>query len=70
MNARSILAGTLAALLAGQASAAVSPEDAKALGATLTVVGAEMAGNKDGTIPPYTGGLTTPPANFDKSSGR
>jgi hypothetical protein len=28
-----------------------------------------MAGNKDGTIPPYTGGLTKPPANFVSGSG-
>ena len=48
---------------------AVSPEDAAKLGATLTGVGAEMAGNKDGTIPPYTGGLTKPPANYKPGSG-
>jgi hypothetical protein len=49
--------------------AAVSPEDAAKLGATLTGVGAEMAGNKDGTIPPYTGGLTKLPANYKPGSG-
>jgi hypothetical protein len=43
-------------------------EEAKQLGTTLTAVGAEKAGNKDGTIPAYTGGLTTPPASFQKGS--
>jgi hypothetical protein len=49
---------------------AVSPEEAAQLGKNLTSFGAEMAGNKDGTIPPYTGGLTKPPANFQPGSGR
>ena len=37
--------------------AAVSADEAKQLGTTLTAVGAEKAGNKDGTIPEYTGGI-------------
>jgi hypothetical protein len=49
---------------------AASPEEAAKLGTTLTGVGAEMAGNKEGTIPPYTGGLTKPPANYVPGSGR
>lgn len=48
---------------------AVSPEEAAKLGTTLTAVGAETAGNKEGTIPAYTGGLRTPPANFKPGSG-
>ena len=48
---------------------AVSPEEAAKLGTTLTPFGAEMAGNKDGTIPPYTGGLTKPPASYKMGSG-
>lgn len=51
------------------AYAGVSAEEAKKLGTTLTPLGAEKAGNKEGTIPEYTGGLTTPPAGFDKASG-
>ncbi|PKO31300.1 MAG: DUF1329 domain-containing protein [Betaproteobacteria bacterium HGW-Betaproteobacteria-7] len=54
----------VAALATGAASAAVSPEEAKALGTTLTQVGAQMAANKDGSIPAYTGGLTKAPAGF------
>lgn len=37
--------------------AKVTPEQAKMLGQSLTIVGAEKAGNKQGTIPSYTGGL-------------
>jgi hypothetical protein len=47
---------------------AVSPEEAAKLGTTLTQTGAEKAGNKEGMIPPYTGGLTKPPANYVASS--
>lgn len=44
-------------LLASSVMAAVSPEEAAKLGTTLTPVGAEMAGNADGSIPAWTGGL-------------
>lgn len=57
------------ALATASAIAAVSADEAKRLGSTLTPVGAEMAGNADKTIPAYTGGLTTPPAGFQKGSG-
>lgn len=43
--------------------AAVSADEAKQLGRTLTLFGAEVAGNADGSIPAYTGGLN-PPAEF------
>ncbi len=36
------------------ASAAVSADEAKQLGTTLTPVGAEKAANKEGTIPEWT----------------
>ena len=51
---------------AGVSYAAVSPEEAKKLGTTLTYFGAEKSGNDAGTIPAYTGGVTTPPAGFKK----
>jgi len=64
---------TLAALIAAAgtlaAHAAVSPDEAKALGGNLTAVGAEKAGNKDGSIPAYSGGLTTPPAGYKSGDG-
>jgi len=59
-----------AGLLSAQTAvvhAAVSADEARKLGTTLTAVGAEKAGNTDGSIPEYTGGLVTPPAGFDKS---
>jgi hypothetical protein len=40
------------------ARAAVPPEDAARLGTALTPVGAERAGNADGSIPAWTGGIT------------
>jgi len=60
-----IIAAALAALCSA-AAYGVSPEEAKQLGTTLTAVGAETVGNKEGTIPAYTGGLTTPPASYQK----
>jgi hypothetical protein len=69
MFRKSLVALAIASLTAGSAWAAVSAEEAKQLGTTLTLTGAEKAGNKDGTIPEYTGGLTTPPADFKPGSG-
>jgi hypothetical protein len=34
----------------------------------LTPLGAEKAGNKDGTIPPWTGGITSPPTGYKKGA--
>jgi hypothetical protein len=59
-----LLATSLALPLAGQAQAAVSPAEAAKLGTELTLIGAEKAGNADGSIPAYEGGLTTPPASY------
>lgn len=53
----------------GNSFAAVSAEEAKALGTSLTEMGAIKAGNADGTIPAYTGGLTKAPADFKAGSG-
>ena len=44
-----------ALLAAGPAIAKVSPEEAARLGKDLTEVGAERAGNKDGSVPAYVG---------------
>lgn len=44
-------------LLAASAQAKVSSEEAAQLGANLTPLGAEQAGNAAGTIPPWQGGL-------------
>lgn len=56
MQASSALA---LSLLASSVMAAVSAEEAAKLGTTLTPIGAEKAGNADGSIPEWTGGLPT-----------
>jgi hypothetical protein len=48
---------SLLPLLPAQALAAVSADEAAQLKTTLTPLGAERAGNKDGTIPAWDGGL-------------
>lgn len=50
--------------LANFAMAKSTPEEAEKLKTTLTPVGAERAGNADGTIPAWTGGITEAPAGF------
>jgi hypothetical protein len=42
-----------------------SAEEAKRLGADLTPIGGERAGNTEGTIPEWTGGITAPPPDYD-----
>lgn len=43
---------------------AISAEEADRLGKDLTPLGGEKAGNEDGTIPEWTGGITEPPAGY------
>lgn len=60
------------AVMGGPALAGVSAEEAKQLGTSLTAFGAEKAGNADGSIPAYEGGLAAmkglPPGNAAKGS--
>ena len=49
---------------ASLALAAITSEQAARLGQDLTPLGAERAGNAAGTIPEWTGGITTPPAGY------
>ena len=44
--------------------AGIPAEEAGRLGNDLTPLGAEKAGNAEGTIPAWTGGITTPPAGY------
>ncbi|GLK86943.1 DUF1329 domain-containing protein [Pseudomonas turukhanskensis] len=61
-----LLAGSFClSLIAGQVMAAVSTEQAAQLGGALTAVGAETAGNADGSIPAYTGGLPSSTGKVD-----
>ena len=58
--------GALAlSLLAANVMAAVSPAEANKLGTSLTPLGAEKAGNANGTIPAWTGGLPKNAAPVD-----
>ncbi|HEY5674841.1 MAG TPA: DUF1329 domain-containing protein [Malonomonas sp.] len=50
--------------LAGHSFSAISADEAARLGKDLTPVGAEQAGNADGSIPAWNGGITTPPAGY------
>ncbi len=61
---KNLIVAAMAAAFAASSWAAVSPEQAAALGTTLTPMGAEKAGNAAGTIPEWTGGLTEPVAGF------
>jgi hypothetical protein len=62
---------TALALAATAASARPSEEEIARLGGPeLTPVGAERAGNAEGTIPEWTGGITQPPAGWEPGMKR
>ena len=61
---RFVAGAALALALAVPAPAEISSDDAARLGKDLTPLGAEKAGNTDGTIPEWTGGITKPPAGY------
>ena len=63
-SVKSLLAAIPLMALAIDAHAYVSSQEAARLGTSLTSVGAEKAGNADGSIPPYSGGLTIAPSSF------
>ena len=73
MSRRHICCLAVAGILGAHgAIAAVSAEEAKKLGTTLTEWGAEKAGNKEGTIPAYDAATAQPkaPANWDPKNPR
>lgn len=51
-------------LVAGQCLAGAKPDQVHRLSEDLTPMGSERAGNAAGTIPAWTGGITTPPAGY------
>lgn len=61
---QTVLSAAILAALSTPAIAAVSAAEAAKLGKELTPMGAEKAGNAAGTIPAWTGGLTSPGAGF------
>lgn len=65
-NTRILQTGALLlSLLASSVMAAVSEQEAAQLGASLTPLGGEIAGNADGSIPAWDGGLSTRAAAVD-----
>ncbi|MCY3855864.1 MAG: DUF1329 domain-containing protein [Rhodospirillales bacterium] len=54
----------LGCVLAAPAAAEIPAEEIARLGADLTPLGGERAGNAAGTIPEWTGGITEPPAGY------
>ena len=69
INTRHLWSGSLMALAMSGAFAAVTADEARKLGTSLTPIGAEAAGNADKSIPEYSGGMNTAPAGFKKGSG-
>jgi len=67
-HARPSRLGPIALLLCA-ATAVAADADFSRLGKDLTPIGAERAGNADGTIPAWEGGLATPPAGWTPQQG-
>ena len=61
---KNLLLSPLFALIVLSVHAAVKPSEAARLGADLTPLGAETAGNAEGSIPAWNGGILTPPAGY------
>jgi len=60
-----LIAVALCSLFASSAAMAkLTPEEVARLGADLTPLGAEKAGNADGSIPSWEGGITKTPENY------
>ena len=61
---RIVAGAALVLALAGHVAAELSAGEIARLGKNLTPLGGERAGNADGTIPEWTGGITQPPAGY------
>ena len=71
MYRKHFIAMAITGLLAAPfAHAAVSAEEAAKLKTTLTPLGAERAGKKDGSIPAWDGGFTKAPAGYKSGEPR
>jgi hypothetical protein len=66
MNIKTVVYGIIGTCIAVPlvVSAAVSQQEAKKLGAELTPMGAQKAGNADGSIPMWTGSMSGVPAGL------
>ena len=54
----------LGCVLASPASSEIAVDQIARLGVDLTPLGGDRAGNADGTIPEWTGGIIEPPAGY------
>ena len=64
MKKLTLLTSAIALVLSCSVAAKITPEQANRLGNDLTPMGAEKAGNADGSIPEWTGGITAAPAGY------
>lgn len=64
MNKVTLLSLTISMVLSAGALAKIPAEQAAKLSSELTPLGAIRAANKDGSIPEWTGGITTLPAGY------
>ena len=62
--------GFLVGLAVSPSAADVPPEQIARLQKDLTPLGSERAGNADGSIPAWTGGLSSPPAGIGYEKGK
>jgi hypothetical protein len=69
VNRLGLVCGMLfAAVFTSAAALAVSPQQAEQLKTSLTPIGAERAGNKEGTIPPWSGGFAAAAPGYRASA--
>jgi hypothetical protein len=64
MKKLTLMSSAIALVLSCSVAAKITPEQAAKLGNELTPLGAEKAGNADGSIPAWTGGITSAPAGY------
>lgn len=64
MKKLTLVASAMALAFSFNAAAKLPADQVARLGADLTPVGAEKAGNKDGSIPAWEGGITQAPAGY------
>jgi hypothetical protein len=64
MKKLTLISSAVALVLSCSVVAKITPQQAAKLGNELTPLGAEKAGNADGSIPAWTGGITSAPAGY------
>jgi len=64
MKKLTLISSAVALVLSCSVTAKITPEQAARLGNDLTPLGAEKAANADGSIPAWSGGITSAPAGY------